>query len=266
MPFLREMILNIPVADLALASILVGISVVLMMIYNLNIVTESLLSLGRLFFQLMIIGGVLLFFFKVNDVTVNVILCLFMVLVASVTSASRTPQPGSFGASLIGNSAAAVLTLLPMTLLGVVKVEASFFLPIAAMVIRNTLDRTSLALERLHSEFDQKRGLIEQYLSLGLDPATATRDPVRDSIEASMIPTLNKLKVVGLVGLPGLMTGMIIGAEPGELSETIAYAVSLQTIVYFMIFSGSILSSILVCKVMQNAYFNEREQLTITDD
>lgn len=254
---------SVPLRDLLFASALVVFSLTLMVVYRLRIISESLFSLTRLFFQLLIVGGFLLIVFRINDLWLNTGLCLVMIFVASLTASGRSPHRGSLAVSFIGQTAAALVTLVPMTVLGVIELRASFFLPIAAMVIRNTLDRASLAFERLHTEFQSNQDLIEQYLSLGIDPATASREIVRSSIEASMIPTLNKIKVVGLVGLPGLMTGLILGAEKSELTSTIAKAVTLQTIVFFMIFAGSILSSIIVCSLMRTKYFDENHALQI---
>lgn len=260
-----EFFAHIPHQDVLYTCLLLASSVVAMLAYRLEIVYESIVSFGRVFIQLTLIGGILLFFFRINDPVLNGILCVFMVLVAGVTAAEQSPQDNALLVSITGQAIAAVVTILPMTLTGVIDMRASFFLPITAMVIRNTLDRASLAFERLDREMTQNRELIEQYLALGIDPKTASGDVVNQSVEASMIPTLNKNKVVGLVGIPGLMTGMIISGGSEDLIPRVAEAVSLQAIVLYLIFVASVFASMIVCSWMRRYYFNDREQLMIPE-
>lgn len=266
MELLHEFVVNIPWYEVAWTVLLLGIVVGLMIYYRLTIVIESLVSFGRAFVQLILMAGVLLVFFRWDNLYLNIVLCLVMVGVAALTAAHESPQEGAFWISLFSQAVASAFTLIPMTLAGVIDLRASFFLPIAAMIIRNTLDRASLSFERLEREMKQNRDLVEQYLALGIEPAYATRDLVRQSIESSMIPTLNKLKVVGLVGLPGLMTGMILTAEAGTLTETLAYAATLQAILLYLIFASSILSSMMICLLMRTRYFNRRQQLRFSSD
>jgi putative ABC transport system permease protein len=262
---LREFIAHVPAHDIFYTTLLLMACVIAMLAYRLEIVYEAIISFGRVFIQLAIVGGLLLVFFQINDPVLNGILCLFMVLVAGITAAEQSPQKNALWVSIVGQSIAAVVTILPMTLLGVIELRASFFLPITAMVIRNTLNRAALAFERLDREMAQNRDVIEQYLALGVDPKTASGEIVNQSIEASMIPTLNKNKVVGLVGIPGLMTGMIISGGTGDLIPQVARAVSLQAIVLYLIFVASMFSSMIVCSWMRRYYFNEREQLVIPE-
>lgn len=257
---------HIPVEGAAITLIyLIGIFLV-MLWCRLSILPESLLATVRAFIQLIMLGGVLLFFFRVDNMLLNIALCGLMVLVAGLTAAVQSPQDGAVPVSLISQGIAITITITPMTLLGVIDLRASFFLPITAMIIRNTLDRASLAFERLDSEMRQNRDLVEQYLALGIDPARASQDIARKSIESSLIPTLNKLDVVGLVGLPGLMTGIIISAKPDQLIEKIAYGATLQAIVLYMIFGASVLSSVILTHWMKHTYFNQREQLQFHGD
>lgn len=252
---------HIPYRELAYTLGMVAVAVALMIHYRLRFVREFVVSFVRVFLQLALVGGLLLVFFEINHLGLNVAATGLMVLVAGWTAAERSPRPGAFWISLGSQAIAAAVTLAPVCLLGVIELRASFFIPIVAMIVRNCLDRASLAFERLEREFRQNRELVEQYLTLGLDPGTASRELVRQSIEASMIPTLNKNKVVGLVGIPGLMTGMIVTADPENLADTVAYAASLQAIVLYLIFTASIFTSMMIASWMRGRYFNDREQL-----
>ncbi len=257
----EQFLLSVPYYDLFITALVLLVTVAVMIYYRLEIVVESLIGFGRSLIQLVLMAGILLMFFRLDHLYLNLALVAFMVLVAGLTAADQSPMDGALGISLFSQAVAAGFTLIPTTLLGVIDLKASFFIPIAAMLVRNTLDRASLSFERLDREMKQNRDLVEQQMALGIDPSTASSELIRESIEASMIPSLNKLKVVGLVGLPGLMTGMILTADPGELTGTLAYAASLQAIILYLIFAGSIVASVLVCTLMRGRYFNRRHQL-----
>lgn len=257
----RAFLVHVPYLELIYTLGMVAVAVAFMLYYRLSFVAEFVVSFARVFLQLALVGGVLLVFFRIDHLGLNLLITAFMILVAGLTAADRSPRSGALGVALGAQTVAITATLAPVCLLGVIDLRASFFIPIVAMVVRNTLDRASLAFERLEREFEQNRDLVEQYLTLGVDPGTASRELVRQSIEASMIPTLNKNKVVGLVGIPGLMTGIIVTAGQEELTEKVAYAASLQAIVLYLIFTASIFTSMMIGTWMRTRYFNDREQL-----
>ena len=120
--------------------------------------------------------------------------------------------------------------------------EPSLVVPIAGMIFANSMNTVSLAAERFESEFKR-----------GEDHFTARRV----ALDASLIPQINSLFAVGLVALPGMMTGQILaGVSPGE-------AVRYQIMMIFVIASGAALGSTLVVVLAFRALFNSRHQLLL---
>jgi putative ABC transport system permease protein len=106
------------------------------------------------------------------------------------------------------------------------------------MILGNTLTGISLGLERFMEGLVTNRNGIETLLALGATRWEATHREVQTAVKTGMIPTINSMMVMGLVSLPGMMTGQILaGASPID-------AVRYQIVIVFAIASGSALGTI----------------------
>lgn len=115
-----------------------------------------------------------------------------------------------------------------------------------------------LALKRMYSEMKSKKEKIEQALVLRVTSTQAVEGLFKATVKAAMIPTLNLMKVVGLVQLPGAMTGMILaGASPLE-------AVKLQIIVVYMLICAGSLAAVITARLSQSTYFTKYRQLIVS--
>ncbi len=92
-------------------------------------------------------------------------------------------------------------------------------------------------------------------LSLGATPKIASMAIIRDSIKSSLIPTVDAAKTVGIVSLPGMMSGLIFaGVDPLQ-------AVKYQIMVTFMLMATASISTIIACYLTYKKFFNQRHQL-----
>ncbi|CAM5217513.1 Putative ABC transport system permease protein OS=Ureibacillus acetophenoni OX=614649 GN=SAMN05877842_11619 PE=3 SV=1 [Ureibacillus acetophenoni] len=111
-----------------------------------------------------------------------------------------------------------------------------------------------LFLNRFTAEIEGNKDSIELILSLGGTPKQAIHTQLKSAIRASMIPTIESQKTIGLVQLPGMMSGQIIGgADP-------VIAVQFQILVIFALLTTAALSSILIGFLSYPTLFNERVQ------
>src|SRR3569623_2692060 len=120
-----------------------------------------------------------------------------------------------------------------MALLGLLRVEPwyspQYAIPLLGMILGNTLNGISLGLDRLGGELSGRRAPVEALLALGATRWEAARGPIRQAVRTGLIPTINAMMVVGIVSLPGMMTGQILaGADPVE-------AVKYQIVMMFLI-------------------------------
>jgi putative ABC transport system permease protein len=120
--------------------------------------------------------------------------------------------------------------------------EPQYAIPILGMILGNTLTAVSLGMERMTQELMSGRNTIEMILALGGTRWEAAQSAARQAVRAGMMPTLNQMTVVGIVSLPGMMTGQVLAGENPES------AVRYQIMIMFLIAAGSALGT--VCAVL----------------
>ena len=195
---------TIPLSNLAIAFI--PVFVVLIIIWRWNIgLKSSLYAIFRMIIQLLLIGYVLTYIFETNSNYVVIAVLSIMLLSASWISLRTTSLPrkilfiNAFSAMVIGG-----VTVLIIMTQGVLMIDPwyspSYLIPLAGMIFANCMNGISLAAERLESELSQGKSFKEAKVI---------------ALKTSLIPITNMLLAVGLVSLPGMMTGQILsGVSP----------------------------------------------------
>ncbi len=133
-----------------------------------------------------------------------------------------------------------------------------YFLPLGGMVVGNSMSAAALALERLFSDLRSHRAEVELRLCLGAGATEASREVVRDAVRAGMIPSINAMMGVGLVFIPGMMTGQILaGADP-------LVAVRYQIVVMLMLAGSTALSTVLIVLLARRRCFDAGQRLVLS--
>ncbi len=201
---MNESLLQISLLHLSIALLPVLGIIFLLYKWELNF-KESLLALFRMLVQLMVIGYFLTFIFKTDHASI-IMGVLVIMLLASAWIALRTvkrKRKKLFFRTLMAIVLGGGFTLVLVTQ-GVLTLdpwyEPRFMIPLAGMIFANAMNSVSLAAERLASELKQGMGFH------------AARGK---AFTASLIPITNALFAVGLVSIPGMMTGQILsGVSP----------------------------------------------------
>jgi putative ABC transport system permease protein len=223
--------------------VLLVIAAALSRVTSLGLEKDLAIAAVRGGVQIMAMGVVIFFVFQLRDFLLWTVVLAFiasMLSVASYTSGKRAKElPQPINASFMGIALATVVTLGTMLVFKVLPTRPEFVIPIAGMVVGNSMNATSLALNRLVSEVRGQRSKIEARLLLGADAETALQPHVRTSVRSALIPTVDSLKTLGIVFIPGGMTGMLMGGvDP-------IWAAQYQLVIFFMIFcSGTIATTI----------------------
>lgn len=119
-----------------------------------------------------------------------------------------------------------------------------YFIPLAGMIVGNSMSAIALSLERMFKDLKERRQVVEMKLCLGATPMEAARDIMADAVRAGMIPSVNSLMGVGLVFLPGMMTGQILaGADP-------LLSIRYQIVVMLMLVATAALGTVLVTRLI----------------
>ena len=222
-----EQISFIPLANLMLGFIPVIILIGIMYFWGLKI-SNSIYANFRMLIQLLLIGYVLTFIFETDEPIIIALVVLFMILMSAWIAMQPLKEKGVYPFVIIFISLAlsglAVLFLISQFIVDLPRwFEPSFVVPIAGMIFANSMNTVSLAGERFFIEKDHGK----DYLSSR-----------KVALETALIPQVNALFAVGLVSLPGMMTGQILsGIEP-------LMAARYQIMVMCMIFSTAGLSAV----------------------
>ncbi len=245
---------------LIFSSLLVLIPILISNKDKLNIGKDIVVSVVRAIIQLVIVGYLLDFIFGLEKPIYTVILILVMIFNAALNTKKKEDSiinrfSISFISILIGSS----ITMGVLILSNAIEFTASEVVPIAGMIISNSMVAILLSYRNLISNFKGSREAVEVKLSLGADIKEASNDIIRESIKISIMPTVDSAKTLGIVSLPGMMTGLILGgASP-------IVAVKFQIMVTFMLLASVSISTMIATYLSYKSFFNNRKQLENQD-
>jgi len=213
----------------------------------------------RSFVQLILIGYALELVFNQDNPLFTIAILLIMVTIAGRTTAARLkslPAAGQIGTVSIATGT--FLTLGLLLLLGVFQFVPQDVIPIGGMIVGSAMSVATLVMTRLNDDFGAQRLTIESKLALGATSREASLTQFRRAIRSAMIPIIDTTKTVGLIKLPGAMTGMILaGASPLE-------AVRLQIIVMYMLVGASAFTGLTAAFLTYRQFFTIDHQFVVS--
>jgi putative ABC transport system permease protein len=155
--------------------------------------------------------------------------------------------------------AVGTLSCLVYFLLVVVRIspwyEPQYFIPIAGMLVGNSMTGISLAVKSLLEGMTFQRAAVEEALMLGATPQDAARAIVNSTFDAAILPTINSMVGMGIVFLPGMMTGQILS---GTVPTT---AISYQIAIMLGILGAVALTVFIMLHWGTRTFFNKEQQL-----
>lgn len=256
------MAITLSLTDIALASTLLLITIGVSAYLRLGLVGTLIMAGVRTVVQLSMIGLILAWVFARESEWQVLAILTVMTLIASISAKGRVKRPykGLLSDSIISLSVATgVVTLIAMTL--ILKVSPwyrpQYIIPILGLILGNSLTAISLTTNEIVNAMHDKQVLIKSRLSLSATPFEAVHELVKSAVLNGLTPTVNSMLVVGLVSLPGMMTGQILaGADPTQ-------AVRYQIVTMFFICAGSTLSCTLSAVLVVRRFFDERGRFVV---
>jgi putative ABC transport system permease protein len=244
-------------AQAGVASLLALAVVMLARRRRVHLESDAFVALLRGIVQIVAVGSILALLLRGPRWT-SVFLLVGMVLAAGSISAKRAKNiPGALKVSIWSIAVGAGLVTAVMTWAGVVDTAITSLIPVGSMIIANAMNTNGLALNRFRSEVLAHSGEIETALALGATSRATVSRYVESSIHSSLIPAIDNLRSLGIVWIPGLMTGMLLsGAKP-------LYAAIYQFVLIAMILASSGLTSLLSTTLIQTNAFSPAEQLVL---
>lgn len=255
--------INIQIMQLAAAYIFVLILLFIVKKKDIGHEGEIILASVRMTIQLIAVGFILEYVFANQNPFYSLIILLIMEIFAIQNIYGRVDAVISKKLKLIIALSMIFGTSISIFFFVIVVVglnpwfRADYFIPLSGMLIGNSMTGISLGANHLVNGFRDKQKLIENYLMLGAEPETAAKEISIKAFYNAILPTINSMMGMGIVFLPGMMTGQILaGASPFtaikyQIAIMMGILGSVTLTVFFMVSRGS------------KTFFNSRKQLDI---
>ncbi|MFA1569486.1 ABC transporter permease [Vibrio tasmaniensis 1F-187] len=201
---------------------------------KLGLGKEASVSIIRMVIQLFLVGLYLEYLFTLNSLWVNLLWLFAMIIVgaSSIVEKSRLPK----NLLLVPIAVSLAVTCVPIVLFicfFIIKptpvFNAQYLIPIAGMLLGNSLSSNIVALQNLFGAFETQKSEYEAAIALGASPSYAAAPFVRNAIQKAMSPIM---ATTGLVTLPGMMTGQILGGASPMIA--IKYQLMIMLAIFVM--------------------------------
>jgi len=253
-------VIDLSLWQLALALLLVAAVAIVSIRQALGLERDLLLGSIRTIVQLYGVGLILAAVFAAARWYWVVLILVAMTGVATHAAVSRLPRPipGAYGIAAVSLFVSTGVTL--AYVIGVVVqvrpwYEPQYIIPIAGMILGSSMTSAALAGDRLQGELRVRAAEVETRLALGFSGREAVQPLVRAALRAAMIPVVNGMMTVGLVQLPGMMTGQILAGSSPLL------AIRYQIVVVFMQAAATALASLFFVRLIAGRYLTPAHQL-----
>lgn len=231
--------------QLAATSVFVFIDAALSVLFGLRVHRSLLLAAIRMVVQLALVGVVLTTLFSVISPLWTGLTALVMVLFAGHEAAQRQERRLSgwwsyglgTGCMMMSSVVATVFALL-IALQPNPWYDPRYAIPLLGMILGNCMTGVGLGLNTLTTSLVSRRPGVEAQLMLGASRQMAAAPVTREALRSALMPVINSMAATGVVSLPGMMTGQILGGVPP------VEAVKYQILVMFLIAGGTGLGAV----------------------
>lgn len=258
---MNESVMNISNSQLMLTYLFALIAMLITSFNGINRNKEIVVGTLRMTVQLFIAGFILVYIFDSASFILSALMVLVMEFFAIfniVTNKKGKLNSGLKRTLILAQVIGTVFTL-AFFLIIVVRPKPiynpQYLIPLGGMIIGNSMTGINLALNQMLNSIENNRSSIEGSLMLGASPRMAMDKIIQNAFDTAITPTLNSIKNMGIISLPGMMTGQILGGVSPLIA--IRYQISIMT---------AIMSSVAICVFifLQLGYknlFNDQEQL-----
>lgn len=243
-------------SSLVLAAGLVLIALYIGYHEKLGIDRDMIIGILRAVIQLFAVGYLLKYIFKIDNVILTIVMMLIIVFNAGYNAMKRSNGiPNTLMISIVSIFVSTGVTVFSMVITGALKFIPMQMIPITGMMASQSMVAIGLCYRNLNTNFRDERQQVLEKLSLGGTIKQSSSNILRESIKTGMQPTVDSTKTMGIVTLPGMMSGLIFaGIDP-------VYAIKYQIMITFMLLAATSLGSVMACYWAYKGFYNSRDQL-----
>lgn len=258
-------VINLSFFQMATAYIFVLILLFIVKARGISRERDILISSIRMTIQLFLVGHILVYLFEnispINSIVVIIIMEIFAI--NNIYKRSKQKLSKDLKKIIAFSMILGTLSSLLYFLIVVINIspwyDPRYFIPIAGMLIGNSMTGVSLGVNRLVDGMYSEKKLIETALMLGSNEKNAAKEIVDSAFDSAILPTINSMLGMGIVFLPGMMTGQILsGISP-------LTAIEYQIAIMLGILGSVSLSVIVFVQAGYKTFFNSESQLTFED-
>ncbi|KOA02780.1 membrane protein [Enterococcus faecalis] len=244
--------------SLFFSAMLVVVALIISTKEKLGFTKDIIISVIRAVIQLVAVGYLLKYVFQVNNLILTLIMVLVIVSNAAFNAKKRSQQlQKGFLISFIAIGCSTGITIGILIFSGSIKFIPSQIIPISGMIASNSMVAIGLCYHNLDTLFQNQRQAVMEKLALGATIKLASLPIIQQSVKTGMAPTIDSAKTVGIVSLPGMMSGLIFaGVDP-------VHAIKYQIMVTFMLLSATSIGSVIATYLAYKGYYNQQKQLVV---
>ncbi len=259
-------VISLSAFDLGIAALLLVLLAATSLRIGLGLEKRMLISGVRMTVQLLLIGLVLKVLFARASLWMVLGMATIMLLVAGYEVWARQKRKLTGATGYLISTGSMLISSFTVTLLALTVMVGvdpwytpQYAIPLLGMLLGNTMNGVALASDRLTTEIYTHRSMVEQRLLLGQSWQEASGDIRRDCMRTGMIPIINSMAAAGVVSLPGMMTGQILGgSSPLD-------AVKYQILIMFLIAAGTGFGVLSAIWLISRHLFDERQRLVLDE-
>lgn len=259
-------VIELGFGQMAAAYIFIVILLMIVKMRRIHREKEIIISTLRMTIQLILTGFILAYLFERPHPLYTLIVIALMEVFAiyNVSQRIKAKTSRALRKIIIISMLAGTLSSLLFFVFVVIQVspwyDPRYFIPIAGMLIGNAMTGIPLGMTRLVDDMYSQRHLIESALMMGASPKVACKQIVDNAFDSAILPTINSMVGMGIVFLPGMMTGQILsGTHP---TTAIAYQIAIM----LGILGSVALTVILFVQLGSQTFFNLESQLVFEKD
>ncbi len=229
---------------------------------KLKLEKDLLIGTIRTFLQLFLLGYVLKIVFALSNPWIVLLLFSFMIIFAARIISERVKEKSiPYFLPVLASMFLSYMIINSFVMAVIVQVkpwyQPVYFIPIGGMIIGNSMNSISIAMNHWFDGLKKERDRVELYLSLGATPVESSKQNFKDAIKSGMIPSINALMSVGVVSIPGMMTGQILaGISP-------LIAIKYQIVIMLLIVGSTAMSTIFAMHIVRRISFTVNHQLKV---
>jgi putative ABC transport system permease protein len=243
-------------AGVAASLALVAVAVAVAWRQRLHLAREIAIAAARAGAQLAAVGAILLLVFQHAGLAGAAGWLAVMVVIAGQVAARRARGlPWALPVATAAVATGTAATTGTLLALGVISTQPRVVIPVGGMIVSGAMAATAVTLTRIREEAAAARPAIEARLSLGMTASQAFAPHLHAALRTALIPSVDSTKTVGLISLPGAMTGLILaGVSP-------LTAIRYQIVVMYMLLAAAALAVLTAARLSERALFDNAHRL-----